>query len=239
MMCKEYCGVESFWLEDSYSDDCCKNIIEIRKTEPYHPFEVVSMFEHNLALFTGSKYAIAVDNCTDALMLCCQYVGVKGKEINIPKKTYLSVPQSIMNAGGKVTFRDENWKGIYELEPTNIYDSAKRLRKGMYIPGSLMCLSFHQRKHLQCGKGGAILTNSQEAADWFKQARYEGRTPGLNYKDDDITFLGHNCYMDVVTAARALHLLHFHPDDAPDLPEEDDYCDLTQFSLFKDCEVVG
>ena len=45
----------------------------------------------------------------------------------------------------------------------------------MYIEDSFMCLSFHTKKHLKIGKGGMILTNSKEAVEWFKMARYEGR----------------------------------------------------------------
>ena len=47
-----------------------------------------------------------------------------------------------------------DWKGIYQLTPFPIYDSAKRLTSNMYIPGSIMCLSYHIKKPLKIGKGG-------------------------------------------------------------------------------------
>ena len=46
----------------------------------------------------------------------------------------------------------------------------------MYIKGSFMCLSFHVKKLLPIGKGGMILCDDREAVNWFKQARYEGRS---------------------------------------------------------------
>ena len=70
----------------------------------HNPWKIVEMFEENLAEYCGSKYAIATDNCTDALLMCCKYLGVK--EVTIPCQTYLSVPQSIMHAGGTVKLRD-------------------------------------------------------------------------------------------------------------------------------------
>ena len=102
----------------------------------HNPFRVVEMFEETMADYCGSKYAIATDNCTDALMIAAKYLKVE--EVTIPARTYLSVPQSIMHAGGVVKFRDYEWQGIYQLEPYPLWDAAKRLTSGMYIKGSIM-----------------------------------------------------------------------------------------------------
>jgi dTDP-4-amino-4,6-dideoxygalactose transaminase len=64
----------------------------------HNPFKVVRMFEEEVAHYTGAPYAVSVDSCTSALMLVCKYLEVK--EVTIPSKTYLSVPQSIIHAGG-------------------------------------------------------------------------------------------------------------------------------------------
>jgi len=137
----------------------------------HNPYKIVKMFEETVADYTGARYGIATDNCTDALLLCCEYLDVA--EVTIPSRTYLSVPQSILHAGGSLKFRDYRWKGTYQLEPYPIYDAAKRLTSGMYIPGSLMCLSFHIKKHLKIGKGGMILTDSEDADRWLRKCRYE------------------------------------------------------------------
>ena len=141
----------------------------------HNPYKIVKMFEEEIADYTGAPYAISVDSCTNALFLCCKYLQVK--EVIIPSKTYLSVPQSILSSGGEIIFEPESndWKGIYQLKPYPIYDAAKRFTSDMYIPNTFMCLSFHIKKHLKIGKGGVILTDNEEAAKWFKSARYEGR----------------------------------------------------------------
>lgn len=191
-------------------------------------FETVRNFERRMAEYTGARYAVAVDSCTNALFLCCVYMKVE--IVFIPKRTYLSVPQSIIHAGGKPVFEDRLWRGVYQLEPYPIWDAAKRLTRGMYQKGQFMCLSFHIKKHLPIGKGGMILTDSPEAVEWFKRARYEGRGE-LFYKEDDLTMLGWNMYMTPEQAARGLYLMQNYEDNVPDQLEV--YRDLTEFTIFK------
>jgi len=204
-----------------------------------NPYKVVKLFEEEVADYTGAKYVISVDNCTNAIFLCCKYLQVT--EVIIPSKTYLSVPQSILHAGGNIVFdkseKTNSWKGIYQLLPYPIYDAAKRFTSNMYMPGTFMCLSFHIKKILKIGKGGAILTDNEDAANWFKMARYEGRSEKL-YHEDDITMLGWNMYMTPQQASVGLSLMQNIPLHNDDLGENNGYRDLTEFSVFKDCKIL-
>ncbi len=199
----------------------------------HNPYKIVRMFEEEIAHYTGAPYAISVDSCTSALMLACKYLQVK--EVVIPSKTYLSVPQSIIHAGGTPIFDSSvnDWRGIYQLRPYPIYDSAKRFTSNMYIPGTYMCLSFHIKKILKIGKGGVILTDNEEAVEWFRVARYEGRHQKL-YHDDDIDFNGWNMYMTPQEAAHGLALMQNMELNNLDQGENNGYRDLTEFTLFKD-----
>jgi len=199
----------------------------------HNPYKIVKMFEETMADYCGSKYAVSTDNCTDALLLCCEYLNVE--KVTIPSKTYLSVPQSIMHAGGQVIFEDIEWQGIYQLKPYPIYDAAKRLTSNMYIPGSFMCLSFHIKKHLKIGKGGMILTDNAEAAEWFRKGRYEGRGEVM-YHEDSVEINGWNAYLTPEQAARGLMLMQNYPEHVSDIPENPPYRDLREFPLFKNCE---
>lgn len=194
------------------------------------------MFEEEVADYTGAPFAVSVDNCTNALFLCCKYLNVQ--RVVVPKRTYLSVPMSVIHAGGKVVFQDFNWTGAYQLTPYPIWDSAKRLTSNMYLPGQFMCLSFHIKKSLSIGKGGMILTDNWEAVQWFRKARYEGRS-AVNYKDDNIDMLGWNMYMTPQQAAHGLALMQNYPEHAPDMAENNGYKDLTTMKVFKDCEVIS
>ena len=198
-----------------------------------NPFEIVAWFEEAIAEYTGAPYAISTTSCTEAIFLCCKYLGIEGQKITIPKRTYLSVPQSVLQAGANLEFEDLDWEGIYQLKPLPIYDSAKRLTSGMYKNGSYMCLSFHHKKHLKIGKGGMILTDDKEAVDRIKKLRYEGRTIGLPYQEDPINEGGWNMYITPEQAARGLVLLSDFPKHTQDQIEDPPYRDLTTFGIFK------
>jgi len=204
-----------------------------------NPYKVVKLFEEEVADYAGSPYAVSVDSCTNAIFLVCKYLNVA--DVIIPSKTYLSVPQSIIHSGGNVIFdkteEANNWKGIYQLKPYPIYDSAKRFTSNMYIPNSFMCLSFHIKKHLKIGKGGIILTDNEDSVKWFKKARYEGRSEKL-YHEDDIDMLGWNMYMTPQQASHGLALMQNYPLDVPDLDENNGYRDLTEFTIFKDKKII-
>lgn len=202
-----------------------------------NPYEIVNMFERAVAEYTGAPYAVAVDSCTNALFLCCMYEDVKGKEVVIPKRTYLSVPQSIIHAGGEVVFEDIRWQGMYNLGRTKIWDAAKRFTSNMYLPGTHMCLSFHIKKILKISKGGMILTDDKNAVEWFKKARYEGRSE-KKYHEDDITMHGWNMYMSPQQAAHGLALMQNMPEQNDDLPEDPPYKELTTFTIFRNNKVI-
>ena len=169
-----------------------------------NPYQVVQDFEKEMAKFVGSPFAVAVDSCTNALFLSCVYLKVD--EITLPNKTYVSVPCSVIHAGGKVRFENYDWQGIYQLKPYPIYDSACQLFKGMYIDGSHQCISFSSNKPLNIGKGGMIFTDDFKAVCWYRKARYEGRAE-VSIMEDNFDMIGWNMYMTPEQASRGLLLL--------------------------------
>jgi dTDP-4-amino-4,6-dideoxygalactose transaminase len=205
-----------------------------------NPYKIVKMFEEEIAHYTGAPYVVTVDSCTNALFLVCKYLKVD--KVTIPSKTYLSVPQSISHAGGEVIFdkrpKTNHWKGIYQLKPYPIWDAAKRLTSNMYLPNQFMCLSFHIKKQLPIWKGGAILCDNKEAYEWFKKARYEGRSEKY-YKEDSIEILGWNMYMTPQQAAQGLCLMQNYPSHSSDSIENNGYRDLTEFQVFKDNKTIN
>ena len=194
-----------------------------------NPHDVTSDFEQAVADYCGSPYAVAVTSCTSALLLCCQHLNVG--EVEIPKFTYVGVAQSILNAGGRVRFRDESWTGLYQLKPYPIYDAARRFTSGMYIPGTFMCLSLHISKILGVDQGGVVLHDSAEADAVLRKMRFDGRTEGVSPSVDTFT-RGFHCYLSPNVAAQALWKLSTLPRANPDLPNSE-YGDLSQQEVFK------
>ena len=202
-------------------------------------YKVTEEFEAELAKYTGAKYVVTVDNMSNALFLALMFENVKGKEITIPNRTYPSVPCEIIHAGAKVVFEKVEGKtitGVYQLKPTNVYDSALRFTADMYIPNTHMCVSFTgPYKHFKLSKGGAILTDNYEAYLWFKRARYSGRRE-CSYHDDNLDMLGWNFYMMPELAARGLLLMNqFYNIDGTKKHQEDltlPYPDLSKFEIY-------
>jgi dTDP-4-amino-4,6-dideoxygalactose transaminase len=209
-----------------------KPVLEDQGYEINDPWDYVRIFEEKVATFAGSKYAIALDNCTNALFLCLRYQNIKG-EITIPARTYISVPFSIMHAGCKPVFVDKEWSGAYNLEPTNIVDGATRFTKGMYKSGTFHCISFHLKKILKLGKGGMILTDDKEAYDWLQSASKIGRHVDRLYKDDYFDIAGWNMFMPPEQAARAILLFEDLSDENADAGGSATYHDLRKHEIFK------
>lgn len=173
-------------------------------------YRVTEDFERELAKYTGAPYAIALDNASNALFLSLMYEGVAAATITIPARTYPSVPCEIIHAGGKVKFEaveGETLTGAYQLRPTRTWDSALRFTSDMYIRNTFMCLSFTgPYKHLKLSKAGAILTDDENAYEWFKRARFSGRRE-KSYHDDEFDMLGWNFYLLPEIAARGVLMM--------------------------------
>ena len=173
-------------------------------------YQITDDFEKELGKYTNAPYVVTVDNASNALFLALMYEKIKGKTITIPSRTYPSVPCEIIHAGGKVNFKHvegKTIKGAYQLEPTNVWDSALRFTADMYIKNTHMCVSFTgPYKHFKLSKGGAILTDNHDAYLWFKRAGYSGRRE-CSYHDDNFDMVGWNFYMMPELSARGLLLM--------------------------------
>lgn len=206
-------------------------------------YKITDEFESQLALYTGAPHVITVDNASNAIFLSLVYeIGKtfdKGMVVTIPSRTYPSVPCEIIHAGGKVNFEPvigRTLKGAYQIKPTKVWDSALRFTSKMYIPNTHMCISFTgPYKHLKLSKGGAILTDDDDAKTWFRRARYSGRRE-CSYHEDNFDMLGWNFYMIPELATRGLLLMSqfYNMDGTPkhnndlELP----YPDLSKFKIY-------
>jgi len=84
----------------------------------------VAEFEQKFAAYTGSKYAVAVSNCTNALHLAMIIAGVgQNDEVICPSLSYIATANAVKYVGAKPVFA--------EVNPTNynldIADVEKRL----------------------------------------------------------------------------------------------------------------
>jgi dTDP-4-amino-4,6-dideoxygalactose transaminase len=215
----------------------------------YGVYKNTEEFEEQLAQYTGSKYAVTLDNMSNGLFLALYYEKHVNKSIIddsiiIPNRTYPSVPCEIIHAGLKVKWNKKHPQvfkgkltGAYQLKGSNVWDSALTFTADMYKPSTHMCVSFTGPfKHFKLSKGGAILTDSLKAYHWFKRARYSGRRE-CSYHDDNFDMIGWNFYMMPELAARGLLLMNqFYNQDGTKKHQEDlslPYPDLSKFKIYE------
>lgn len=231
-----------------------------------NPFDVVRQFERAVAAYTGAPYVVSVTSCTDALMLAVAW-HLQGKkhtlanvltnfDIEIPTRTYVGVGHSILNAGGRPTFRDQAWFGYYELAPIRVYDSARWFSAGMYreiesqdqqirqhrggiggMHNPFVCTSHHAQKTLGDTQGGCILHDDPKADAWLRRARFDGRAEGVAPKDDTFNQRAWHVYLSPDVAARLLWKLSVLPKHNNPLPwgpgTNSDYPDLSLHEAFQ------
>lgn len=205
------------------------------------PHQVTADFEKALCEYVGSPFAVTTNSCTMSVLLAVayhlnpksQFLPLKERQpIEMPRPGYISIPQSIIHAGGRPTFRDEDWSGCYQLRPLPVWDFARRFTSGMYIEGQFQCTSFHASKILGLEQGGCIFHDDPVADKWFRRARFDGRTPGVNPKDDVFDMIGWHCYINPSTAAQGILRLYSLAKNNKDL-ENDDYPSMDTIEVFK------
>jgi dTDP-4-amino-4,6-dideoxygalactose transaminase len=205
-----------------------------------NPYAVIGEFEKELCAYTGAPYAVAVNSCTMALLLSVAYCKKTYGEspVEVPKFTYVGVPQAVIHGGCNVEFVDLDWLGYYRMPPYPIWDSARYFEKGMFGKFSnvdfapLVCVSFHASKILGLEQGGAILHNSAVADKWFRKARFDARTENVAPRDDTFDMLGWHCLLNPSTAAQGILRIYSLPEKNAPLPNSD-YADLSKIEAFK------
>jgi hypothetical protein len=108
-------------------------------------------FEEALCHYTGAPYAVAVDNCSNAIDMCLKYLNIKDQVITIPSNTYPSVPAEIILSGNKVRFATKHknlrWPDKEEMAYLTKYfiDNSidlKRLKTTRYLTGEYQLYPF-------------------------------------------------------------------------------------------------
>jgi len=195
-------------------------------------FDKIAQFERALAEFTGAPYAIMTDCCTHAIELCLRYDQVK--EVVMTPYTYLSIPMTMHKLDIKYSYDNHSpkqWIGEYPFGLTRIWDSARRLEKNMYRPGTMQCLSFGHGKPLHIGRGGAILLDDVVAYDTMLAQRYDGRDLTVSpWEDQQVFRVGYHYKPTLEEAQQGLALLEGIKVNQP-VPVQVDYPDLRKITI--------
>lgn len=194
-------------------------------------WKVVHDFESLVSDWFGAKFGVAVDSCTHGVELCLRLKGVQ--KISIPKRTYLSIPFLSHKLGLPLEWKDEKWEDYYEISNSGIYDAAVLWKEQSYIPNTMMCLSFQFQKHLSLGRGGMILLDDESSVVQLYKMVYDGRTPNVPWRDQNIDTIGYHYYMTPETAQLGIKKFQDAIHTEPRKWVLEDWPDLTEMDIFK------
>jgi len=194
-----------------------------------NPFNAIELFELRVAEFTGAPYCITTDSCTHAIEMVFR-ANPPTQKIKFTAITYLSVLMTMHKLGIDYELTDEKWKGEYNFEGTNVWDSARLFESDMYREGTIQCCSFGRTKPLQIGQGGCILTDNKELAQIVYEMRYDGRQlyEYDRWPDQKVFRVGYHYYMRPEEAITGLNLL----DEGYFTPQ------LEKFYNYPDCRTI-
>jgi dTDP-4-amino-4,6-dideoxygalactose transaminase len=213
--------------------------------------DFIDEFEQSICAYTKSRYAVCCDCCTNAILISLHLKMILGEfskddTLVIPSRTYMSVPMTLKLFGFKFKFVQNDWCGCYAINTTDKYigvvDSAVHFHENCaydFFDENLVCLSFQQKKRLNLGRGGAILTQNEKWYRMLKRMVHDGRNPKIFHGDEvennpDDILLGFHSYLEPEKAARGIMLLN-QPSLLP--PFENihsrEYPDLSKLEIFK------
>lgn len=171
--------------------------------------EETRQFEVAVARFVGSRFAVAVCNCTVALELCLKAENIRGR-IAVPDFTHPATVQAVINARCTpvlcdVSLESYNINGCSDSvsipvswggNPLTWYPRSMIVEDAACSFGSSVdgvktgsrfttCFSLHPRKLLTTGEGAIITTNSTELTEKLRDLKNFGKGGG-NYRFDDL-----------------------------------------------------
>ena len=146
--------------------------------------------------------------------------------------TYLSIAFLPAKLNLKWSWDNTEWLNYYYVGNTNIIDAAVYWKKGGYIENTFMCLSFQFQKHLSLGRGGMILCDKKECHRSLKKMSYDGRAPGIPWREQKIDTIGYHYYMTPETAMLGLERLNDAKQKRPRQWEWKEWPDLSKLEVF-------
>lgn len=95
---------------------------------------VTQEFETQFAQLTGSKYAFAVSNATQALNLACLALGIgPGDEVIVPSLTFVATANAVLYTGADVRFADIIGPDELTIDPESIEQAITPRTKAIIV----------------------------------------------------------------------------------------------------------
>ena len=172
----------------------------------------VEMFEQKLADYVGTKYAVALNSGTDAIMLSLKATLKRDDNVALPSHTFKSTCGAVLSAEMRPVIFDmdgtfeysrpcQGWIAVHiagvlddvpVVEGKVVIEDACQALGAVFNPISdVQCWSFYPAKLLgSLGDGGAITTNDELIYEYVREARNhfkgDNRDFGINSRMDNL-----------------------------------------------------
>lgn len=116
-------------------EDIEKLLPEIREVLESGQFRFaknVPIFEQMVARYVGIRYAVAFDSDSSAYETALRYFGIEGREVIVCSNSFISVPNSVVFAGGKVVFTDIR-KETLSMDPESLLQNITPNTRGVIV----------------------------------------------------------------------------------------------------------
>jgi len=89
-------------------------------------------FERMFVEYIGVKNAVAFDSDGDALETALRYYGAEGKEVVVCTNSFISIPNSVVYAGGRVVFADIGAETL-SMDPSSLRKCITKKTAGVVV----------------------------------------------------------------------------------------------------------
>jgi perosamine synthetase len=116
-------------------DDIENLLPEIREVLEQGQFRFaknVNIFEKMVAKYVGVKNAVAFDSDSSAYETILRYFRVSGREVVVCTNSFISVPNSVIFAGGKVVFADIRADTL-SMDPESLLENITSNTRGVIV----------------------------------------------------------------------------------------------------------
>src|SRR5829696_582722 len=133
--------------------------------------------------------ALAFGSWTGGALAALEFAGVRGETVLCPSNTFMATPLSVLQAGGRVTFVDNNRTDLC-MSFEDFQRKAEETRpKGAW--GDAGAYSFYATKTVSTGEGGVLVSRHDDLLTFARGFRNYGKpgydVQGLNFRLSEFT----------------------------------------------------
>lgn len=116
-----------------YDQEEEKYVLEAMKQDSLTMGPQVQKFQKDFAEYTGTKHAFAVSNCTTAMHVCSQVIGLRpGDEVIVTPNTFIATSLVVLKEGATPVYADIDPK-TFNIDPKEVEKKVTSRTKAIYV----------------------------------------------------------------------------------------------------------